>query len=312
MNKPTQYVHSVTRSPLWWGVLGSVAFYGVLRTIPPNAPGMKDFVLRYFTHHPVEYMETVLFSVGLAALVVKMFDVAAQRAGLRRSPLGARPEERQSAEEAEELLAALDELPGRRQCEYYVGRLHAALKHVERHDSAEKLDDELKYLADLDAGRLHVSYGLFRVIVWAIPILGFLGTVIGITMALNSVDLQAPDKSMLQVLNGLGLKFDTTALALAMSMVLMFIHFYVEGAETQLLEEVDDRVLDDLSGRFAVAAASPVAGDGQLFAVRRDGRGDGAGDRFVGPAAGRALAVIGRFGGRALGEDVGDRGRTGS
>ena len=224
MSKSSQLVRSVTKSPFLWGILGSVGFYGLIRAVPPDAPGMA-FVLRYFTHHPVEYMETVMFSIGLAALVVKIFDVAAQRSGLRSSPLGPPPASPQSCDECEDLLAVLDDLPGRRQGEYYVARLRAALQHVQRHDSAETLDDELKYLADMDAARLHAGYGLFRVIVWAIPILGFLGTVIGITMALNSVDLQAPDKSMLQVLNGLGLKFDTTALALAFSMILMFVHF---------------------------------------------------------------------------------------
>ena len=158
---------------------------------PADAPGMA-FVLRYFTHHPVEYMETVMFSVGLAALVVKIFDVAAQRSGLRSSPLGPRPASRQSSDECEDLLAVLDHVPGRRQGEYYIARLRAALQHVQRHDSAESLDDELKYLSDMDAARLHAGYSLFRVIVWAIPILGFLGTVIGITMALNSVDLKRP------------------------------------------------------------------------------------------------------------------------
>jgi len=43
----------------------------------------------------------------------------------------------------------------------------------------------LKYLSDLDAAHAQAGYGLFRVIVWAIPITGFLGTVIGITMMLT-------------------------------------------------------------------------------------------------------------------------------
>ena len=85
MSKSNQFVRSVSKSPFLWGVLGAVGFYLLIRAIPPKAPGMA-FVLRYFTHHPVEYMETVLFSVGLAALVVKIFDVAAQRSGLRHSP----------------------------------------------------------------------------------------------------------------------------------------------------------------------------------------------------------------------------------
>jgi biopolymer transport protein ExbB/TolQ len=140
------------------------------------------------------------------------------------------------------------------------------LEHLHRYGSADRLYDELKSLSDLDAGRLHNSYGLFRVIVWAIPILGFLGTVIGITMALNAVDLQAPDESMLKVLNGLGLKFDTTALALGLSMVLMFVHFSVERAENAILEQVDRQVEEELAGRFAVV---PAGADGQFAGVRR-------------------------------------------
>jgi biopolymer transport protein ExbB/TolQ len=265
MNRSSQLVQSITKSPFLWGLVGAVGFYGLIFAIPPDVPGMS-FALRYFTHHPVEYMEAVMFSIGLAALVVKIFDIAAQRAGLRHSALGPAPASPQSSQECESLLAELDELPSRRQGEYYIARLRAALKHVLRHGSADALDDELRYLSDIDAARLYAGFGLFRVIVWAIPILGFLGTVIGITMALNSVDLQAPDKSMLQVLQGLGLKFDTTALALTLSMILMFIHFYVERAENVLLGEVDRQVEDDVADRFAVI---PVGGDGQFAAIRR-------------------------------------------
>ncbi len=103
-------------------------------------------------------------------------------------------------------------------------------------------------------------------ILWAVPILGFLGTVVGITMALNSVDLKSPDQSMLQVLNGLGLKFDTTAVALSMSMVLMFVHFFVDRSGNGLLEHVDRRVEEELSGRFQLVSSGA---DGQLVAVRR-------------------------------------------
>ena len=264
MSKSSQFAQSVTKSPFLWGVLGSVGFYALIHSIPAMTPGMP-FVLRYFTHHPVEYMETVMFSVGLAALIVKVFEIAAQRMGLRSPALGSVTTP-QPIEECNVLLDRLESLPERRQGEYYIARLRAALQHVRRHGSADALEDELKYFSDMDAGRLQTGYGLFRVIVWAIPILGFLGTVIGITMALNSVDLQAPDKSMLEVLNGLGLKFDTTALALTLSMVLMFIHFSVERAEYLLLERVDRQVQEELAGRFAVI---PTGADGQFAAVRR-------------------------------------------
>jgi hypothetical protein len=185
---------------------------------------------------------------------------------LAKNLLGAAVRPGQPSENCEALLARLDHLPGWRQSHYVVSRLRAAIEHVKHRGSAESLDDEMKYLADLDIARAQAGYGLFRVVVWAIPILGFLGTVIGITMALNAVDLQSPDQSMLKVLNGLGLKFDTTALALALSMVLMFIHFYVETIENALLDSVDQRVAEELDGRFP---AIPAGADGQVIAVRR-------------------------------------------
>ena len=148
------------------------------------------------------------------------------------------------------MLERLGRLPERRWGEIYICRLRAALKHICQRGSADALGDELKYLSDVDAARVYSNHGLFRVIVWAIPILGFLGTVIGITMALNGVDFSAPDKSMFAVLKGLGLKFDTTALALSLAIVLMFLHFMVDRSENRLLEEVDSRVQDELGDRF--------------------------------------------------------------
>ena len=70
---------------------------------------------------------------------------------------------------------------------------------------------------------------------------------------------------MFKIFEGLGLKFDTTALALTLSMVLMFVHFSVEHAERSLLEQVDRRVQEELAGRFATI---PAGGDGQLVAMR--------------------------------------------
>ncbi len=239
-------VQAFFKSPLIWGIFGAVFFYGLIFGGPLDI----DLVKRYFTKHPVEYMETVLFSVGLAALILKALDIAGQRSGLGKSPLGpvAQGAGADSAEACHALLKRFDQLPQGRQEEFFIRRLRAALEHVCRHGTAETLNDELKYLSDIDGARLHQGFGLFRVILWAIPILGFLGTVVGITMALNSVDLKSPDQSMLQVLNGLGLKFDTTAVALSMSMVLMFVHFFVDRAANGLLDQVDRRVEVELAG----------------------------------------------------------------
>ncbi len=221
---------------------------------------------RYFTGHPVEYMETILFFVALTALTIRWFDHHAQRAALGHSPLGPAVKSPHIVEQGHALMAKLDRLPERRRGEFYIARLRAALEHVLHRGSADSLSDELKYLSDVDAARGYSERGLFRVIVWAIPILGFLGTVIGITMALDGIDLKAPEKSMFEVFNGLGMQFDTTALALSLAIILMFVHYLVERAENRLLEAVDGRVQSELFSRFT---AVPGGADGQIAAMRQ-------------------------------------------
>ena len=254
---------AITKSPIAWGLLGAAAFYGLVFGGPLDIP----FIRQYFTHHPIEYAEAVMFAIGLSALLLRLIDVAGQGLASHKSLLGpASNTERPIEENCQAMLGQLDQLPEHRRDEYFPRRLRSVIHYVERLGSTQGLDDELKYLADMDATRLHNAYGLFRVIIWAIPILGFLGTVIGITMALNGLDPKALDESMLRVMTGLGMKFDTTALALAMSMLLMFTHFFVDRAENSLLESVDERVEIELANWFPRVPAGP---DGQAVAVRR-------------------------------------------
>ena len=263
MNAMNRLVRTFMRSPIVWGILACAAFYGLIYGGPLDVPVMH----RYFTHHPVEFGETLLFAIGMAALMLRLADVITQRLALGKSPWQAvQPAQLPPHELCRLLQAELDCQPASRQDEYYLGRLRAAVQYVSRLGSTEGLGDELKYFADVDATRAHGRYGLFRVIVWAIPILGFLGTVIGITLALNGIDPKSPDESMLRVITGLGLKFDTTAVALSLSMVLMFVFFFADRAEAALLTSVDRQVESDVAEHLP---AAPAGADGQVVAMRR-------------------------------------------
>ena len=87
-----------------------------------------------------------------------------------------------------------------------------------------------------------------RFVIWAIPIMGFLGTVIGITVAIASLS-PTQLENISGVVAGLGTAFDTTATALALSMVLMFVQFAIDRTEQKLLAEVDERAWTALAGR---------------------------------------------------------------
>ena len=91
------------------------------------------------------------------------------------------------------------------------------------------------------------SYALPRILVWAIPVLGFLGTVIGIGSAVGQFDTflsNADDIDVLRdgfanVTGGLGTAFDTTFLALAISLIVMLPLAAVERIEQRLLTRID-------------------------------------------------------------------------
>jgi biopolymer transport protein ExbB/TolQ len=219
-------------------------------------------VVRYLAGHWVEYVEVAMFCVGLAALAIKGGDIYRQMRTADESPLEPIPEGGQSPAEAATLAATV---PGEA-AGYLPRRMREALDFVVRTGDSDGLNDHLKYLADLDAARAAQGYGLVRFVIWAIPIMGFLGTVIGITVAIASLS-PTQLENISGVVAGLGTAFDTTATALGLSMVLMFLHFVVDRAEQGLLARVDETAWQALGGRFQ----SFSGGDGAALAITRLG-----------------------------------------
>jgi biopolymer transport protein ExbB/TolQ len=262
----------------WLGVLGGLGwplviglalaslFYVLIMRGPLNTASMH----RYFASHPVSYCATAMFFVGLSSLILKLFDVFSQLASQGRIAVDLPDDGEAKPAESSRMLDQLAGLPTALRESYLGNRLRAALEFVERRDSAAGIEDELKYLTDVDAARQHESLALVRIIIWATPMLGFLGTVIGITQALGDLDAELlatdPKTAMQALLAGLYVAFDTTALALSLSILLMFVQFLADRCETHLLGVVDARIEDELLGRFVETAAQE---DPQLAALHQ-------------------------------------------
>ena len=236
--------------PLFWGLSASVGFY----TLVHEGVISNHFVTRYFAGHPIEYIETIMFFVGISALTIRLVGFLGQYRSLTRIQLEDVPAGGQPVGDSSRLLESLAKVPSHLRKSYLARRLHDALEYVRRRGTTDGLDEQIKYLADVDAVRSHESNGLVRIIIWATPMLGFLGTVIGITLALGGLNeemlVDAPKEAMKVLLAGLSVAFDTTALALSLSMVLMFLQFLTDQFESQLLAAVDARVESELVGRF--------------------------------------------------------------
>ena len=119
------------------------------------------------------------------------------------------------------------------------------------------------------------SFSLPKVLLWAIPLMGFIGTVIGMSEAVGSFDsvlsnadnVDGLKNGLLKVTGGLGTAFDTTFLALMISVILAFPLNAVERNEDRLLSQIDGVV------REAVMALSPL-GDGEIGSENNSQRQD--------------------------------------
>jgi hypothetical protein len=206
-----------------------------------------------YVEHPVENVEVLLFCCALGTLAAKLWTCIAERRAFDADVLPKWNRTPVPAGEATNLFAHVSRLPRRLQNTYLARRVTVVLDFLCQRGTAADLDDQLRALADNDIMALDNSYALTRFITWAIPILGFLGTVLGITGAISGV--KSDDLELGSVTGGLAYAFDATALALGITMLTMFCSFLTERVEGGVLEEVDRFVDRELAHRFQRADA---------------------------------------------------------
>lgn len=262
MSKSNRMAWALVKSSALWGGLASLGFYTLIHTI--NFGGA--FLYRYCASHPIVYAETILFFVGMAALIIRWLEVGAQTKLTSKTLLPAMGQTPEPPTAAQRFISHLNNHSPIRQASYLGQRLRAALLHIARTGTADGLDEELKYLSETESIKAQSGYALVMIIVWAIPILGFLGTVVGITDAIGNLSPDQLEQSLPSVTAGLGVAFDTTALALALSMLLMFTKYQVTKDEEKMLAEVDLRASEELALRFEQRGTQR---DPQLLAIAR-------------------------------------------
>jgi hypothetical protein len=233
-------------------IVGLPLAAGIIYLIRSNLLGEQaTAIAQRYLHHDVECAEVVMFCCALAALGAKLWRwFWTERPALRAEMLPAWDGQTVPVEKAGELLAGLERQPRRLQGTFLGCRIGNVLDFLRSRGSAAELDDQLRTLTDNDVVAMEGSYSFTRFITWAIPILGFLGTVLGITGAISGVTPEKLEKDLTAVTDGLSLAFDATALALSLTMVLMFISFLVERAEQGILDAVDRFVDRHLAHRF--------------------------------------------------------------
>jgi biopolymer transport protein ExbB/TolQ len=103
---------------------------------------------------------------------------------------------------------------------------------------------------DLMTHRVDLRYQMVRYIGWLIPTIGFIGTVIGIAVALEFINPKHIDLGA--VTGGLAVAFYTTLVALIVSAIVMFFQHVVQKKEETVLNAAGQYCLKNLINRVYV------------------------------------------------------------
>ncbi len=249
----------------------------------------QPLIRRYCLGHPVAMLTVTMFFMSVSALLMKYWlalrqwsltseagtrlaaiiqstqTIHAKRTEDQRTHYGDSPDrlyEEAAAirgQPAEWLHAIWQMEPTRVVQSWFGFRLLELLGRQVKRGDASRLDEDLRELSEKDADSQHESYGIVRIMTWAMPMLGFLGTVIGISTTLGRMDTKqlatGSQEAMNSMTAGLYVAFDTTAVALVLTIVTMFLQFTVTRIEQGLLRQMDAAISSHLVGWLANSQA---------------------------------------------------------
>lgn len=227
-----------------------------------------SLMARMFTGGPWQFKAAaaLLCFAGLAALAMRLLNLAVQYGALERTFLPSAPAEGQDVADVENLLAELDAAPPSFNATYIGARLRRALEGVRQRGSAESLDDTLRSLAEDDRRLVAARSGAVRLTAVCLPLVGLAGAAAGIAAALGGLQGQSLEAALPTVLDGSGVALGGVIQAVALTIVLLFAKLGVERAEQRLLGAVDDSAERQLLGRFAAYGTEK---DPNLASVQR-------------------------------------------
>ncbi len=138
----------------------------------------------------------------------------------------------------EQIVNRIDsELSSERLAAPLVQTLRSSLWRYAATQNVQNLSDAIESSIDALAIRQEAENSMIRYLIWAIPSIGFIGTVRGIGQALSLAD-QALAGNISGMTNSLGVAFNSTLIALLISIFLMFLFHQLQRLQDGLLVDI--------------------------------------------------------------------------
>jgi biopolymer transport protein ExbB/TolQ len=176
----------------------------------------------------------ILMLWAMALLAFKAVGVSRERALLRDDLVPVHAGETILPEDTREYARSLEALPEPQRDFLYPRALHTALHRFRSTHNIQDVSDAVARVCEAESDRLDTELTMVRYIAWAIPSIGFIGTVRGIGQAMGYVH-KAVEGDISGVTASLGLAFNSTFVALVLSIILMFLLYQLQLAQERVV-----------------------------------------------------------------------------
>lgn len=242
------------------GTAFSVLFYGALLPFRDRGFQLIDMFFHGGSAHrsTIPYYTVFLSGWALAILLVKLQKLSVQRKALALKILPDDPNFVLTPHTAREILDNICEQVDSPRRFVLLDRLERALSNLKNLGDVSAVAGCLSTQASNDENYLGSSYTVLKGFIWAIPVLGFIGTVIGLSAAVGGfgsvvargASIEELKASLGGVTGGLAVAFETTLIALFLALIIQLLMTFVLNREEIFLDECSDYCHRNLISRM--------------------------------------------------------------
>ena len=230
------------------GLFVTAIFFSTLIFGLQRWPEAHWFTAMFLERGVAPYPTILLFFWGVAILFVKSRKLNFQEEALTLSAVPQQPDFLLNRESARGVLSRIHSLVDSAGNFLLLNRIERALSNLQNIGQVNDVATILRNQADYDEEHIASSYGLVHSFLWAIPVLGFIGTVIGLRAAIGALgitlraggDLTAIREGLQAVTAGLATKFETTLVALICAVILQLMLAFLQSREGEFLDSCND------------------------------------------------------------------------